>query len=112
MRFHYYMIAGNVVIDNGNDSVTALPANGMIQVDTRNLGLHQIAKMQESLQVSVATKMGEVPKIVDVVIISCSYLGHMSKEEFEKRPKNTDVKIRAPLAADAIDFTGELQDRG
>jgi len=109
-KFHFYLVAGNVIIDpdGSGENVQAIPVNGMLRTDTRDLGVHQIAKAQQALQISLSQKMGEVVNAVDVIIVSIIHLGYMTEEVFQERPAGVKIERKS---GEIIDFTAELQNR-
>lgn len=115
-KLHFYMIAGNVMMQNG-DMVQSIPVNGMITADTKNLGQHQLAKAQQILQMNLAKKLEdavEAPNFVDVIIISIMHLGYMTMDEFTNRPQGVSVQEKvspapAPKTGEVIDFDAEFR---
>lgn len=91
-REHYFLVAGNVVIQDEHENVQAIPQNGTVTTDSRNFGVHCLNKGQRALQFSLARSLGELPKVLDVVITNVSYLGHMTASEFAKVPEGQQVQ--------------------
>lgn len=108
---HYYLVAGNVVIeDDGN--VQAIPQNAMIVTDEPHIGVHQLGKAQQALQLSLFKKLNATTNVVDVLITGIMYLGHMTADEFNFKPEGMEVQERAKPSAEIIDLTQEIKDRG
>lgn len=111
-RLHYYLVAGNVVVlaDDG-ESPVSLPANAMLTSDRKLIGQHELGKAQQALQIQVSKKMGEVPKVLDVLLIAFTYLGYMTQAEFTQRPTGLELVEQAAPTAEVIDITEELNAR-
>lgn len=101
-RHHYWMVSGNVIVLNEDDVSLGIMQNAMVTTDTFNFGVYQIGKAQQALQQVLIQKMGEIPKIVDVIIIAITPLGHMTEAEFHWRPDDVQLQEMANQAADSI----------
>lgn len=109
VRQHYYLVAGHVVVEK-DEHVQALPQNAMLITDEQKLGVHQIGKAQQALQVSLFKKLGDTINVVDVLIIGITHLGHMTSEEFNARPDGVEVQERERPSAEVIDLFAPSKD--
>jgi hypothetical protein len=116
VRKHYWLVSGNVIVkidDEGNSQ--ALPANGMIITDEFHIGLYQLGKAQQALQMSLFQKLGTTMEVADVILVNISPLGCMTVDEWNWRPEGFAVQERAALgsmSAEVVDFSSELEGRG
>jgi hypothetical protein len=90
---HYYMVAGHVIIKDGED-VRGVMANAVLTTDghDHHINVHALGKAQQALQISVSKKLGETPEVVDVILMSLIDLGSMTPEEFNAPPPGLEVK--------------------
>lgn len=110
---HYYMVAGQVIIQDGEDSIISVPANGVLTTDNYNhkINAHALGKAQQALQVFAANKLGEMPQVIDVLITGIMDLGNMTPAEFDAKPEGMIVQDR-PVQADPADpFAAQIADR-
>lgn len=76
------------MIQTDEDSVQAIPVNATLTSDSTKIGLYQIGKAQQGLQLTLFNKLGgEVPQVVDVIITNIIYLGLMTPTRFQFIPK-------------------------
>ena len=112
-KFYYYLVSGNVVVEN-DGNVQAIMQNALMTADHPEIGIHQLGKAQQALQVTLFQKMGETINVVDVKILSLTLLGYMSEKQFNHRPEGVKVQERETPTfggANVIDFTKEMKDR-
>jgi hypothetical protein len=105
-----YLVAGNVIIEV-EGQVQAIPQNAMIVTDDQNIGVYQLGKAQQALQLTLFKKLGEQANVVDVIITNVVLLGHMTDAEFNFRPADLAVQERAKPTAEIIDLSQEMKDR-
>lgn len=112
-KHYYWLVAGNVVIASGenDEDVQGIPQNAMITTDEPTIGVFQLGKAQQAMQVTLFQKLGATVKVVDVVIFNLVNLGYMTEEEFNHRPTHVGVRERVPNS-NVIDLSSELDRRG
>lgn len=108
---YHYLVAGNVIISI-DDSVQSIPQNAMILTDVPNIGLFQLGKAQQALQLTLFKKMGETVQVVDVIINNVVLLGHMTPSEFNATPEGVAIQERPRPSAEIVDFPSEILGRG
>lgn len=111
-RYHHYLVAGNVVFADDQGNIQAIPQNAMLVTESQNLGVQQIGKAQQALQMTFTQKLGQPVKIVEVLIFGLAYLGHMTEAEFHNHPEDVVLQERDKPSADIIDLSKEIKDRG
>lgn len=94
IRQHYHLVSGSVVIVISEDNVQALPVNALLITDDGQLNFHGMNKAQMALQATLANKLGDVPKVVDVILHSISHLGVFTPEEWSHVPGDLDIQER------------------
>lgn len=112
VKSYHYLVVGNVIIEvEGN--IQAVPQNAMILTDQPEIGVHQLGKAQQALQLTLQKKLGEMPNVVDVIITNLVMLGFMTSEQFNHRPEGLQVQERAKEepASNVVDFSEALNDR-
>ena len=87
---HHFLIAGNVVFVNKEAGQPgSVPLNGVLISDTSNLPARSLGKAQQVLQLNFFKNSGVDAKevqVVDVVLLSLTYLGCFSEAEFNQPP--------------------------
>lgn len=87
-KHFYHIVSGQVVFLATQEDDTKEIRNAMLNVlaplENSQISLAQLGAMQQQLQRALFQKLGsnEGIEILDVVIISISPLGHMTKKEF------------------------------
>lgn len=85
-KFHYFLVAGEVTYlvsdDKGNDHVNRVMMNTLAPLEQEEITLKAIGAMQQGLQRQLFSRTGSPEKVLDVVIMNISYLGHMTKNTF------------------------------
>lgn len=103
-RFHFHMIAAEIVFRNKNDEVVnALRINGVLADSNREIPVRLLGKAQQIVQLQFHQRMqDENIEVLDVVLMNFMYLGHMTTEEFNQTPANSQLqeKPTAPPVAD------------
>ena len=101
-RQHFYLISGIVLIqDPETEVITGVAQNGMLTTDDQIIGVHELGKAQQSLQIALFNKMGEAPNVIDVILSGFSYLGRMTQARFEQRPEGMGIKeVEKPVVED------------
>lgn len=86
---HYHLVAGLVMFGNPEtQEIGSLTLNTVLRSDSQNVPVRQIGRAQQALQMVFRQKTGdETTQVVDVPILSISYLGYMSEEEFQAPPE-------------------------
>lgn len=108
---HYYMVSGQVVMKDGED-IHAVMANAVLTTDghDHHINVHALGKAQQALQITVSKKLGEMPEVVDVILMSFIDLGNMTPEEFNAPPPGMEVQEK--VIVDPNDpYASEIADR-
>lgn len=84
MKKHYHLVHGSIVfIEPENPNPVKLDLNAILPTNTQNITTAALGKSQQNLQLTFHKKMeDEKLEVVDVILNSFSYLGHMTSEEF------------------------------
>ena len=96
---YHHLIAGQILLTEGNNpNLNSVPLNGVITTKEPLIGVHDIGRAQQMLQMLFFKKLPEsvVPTInvVDVVILSLTNLGYMTDERFLQKPDGVAVQER------------------
>lgn len=93
-KSHYFLIAGTLVLQENNlkdepeKPISQITLNTVITNDRKEFSVAQIAEAQQGLQHNFYQKFEEKnTKVIDVTILSVSYLGEMTAKEFHKAPE-------------------------
>lgn len=97
MKQHYFLIAGKVMFKS-EEGIGTLNINGVIEGKERNLGIKQIALMQQMLQANAFRQLGGPVEVVGVTILSFNHLGHMSEREWNNMDVGSIVQSAAELS--------------
>ena len=96
---YHHLVAGQILLTEGNNpSLNSVPLNCVITTKEPIIGVHDIGRAQQTLQMLFFKKLPEsvVPTInvVDVVILSLTNLGYMTDERFLQKPEGVAVQER------------------
>ena len=96
---YHHLVAGQILLTEGNNpSLNSVPLNCVITTKEPIIGVHDIGRAQQMLQMLFFKKLPEsvVPTInvVDVVILSLTNLGYMTDERFLQKPEGVAVQER------------------
>jgi hypothetical protein len=106
LKHHHHLITGEIVFTGNNDEVNAIRVNGVlidpeISIPTRLLG-----KAQQILQLNFHQKMQDDKiKVLDVILLNFTYLGHMTQEEFHKDPEGMKRQEKKESAENKPDLS-------
>ena len=98
VKLHRFLFAGELVFtDHVGEQVSAIRLNTLVESETKDLPASAIGRAQQALQMLFFKRMGkEFPdvqfKVLDVVIISASYIGQLTVEEFHAAPEGTKLQ--------------------
>jgi hypothetical protein len=111
-KHHYYLICGTILVAQDEDT-SAVSLNAILPSDIKNIGVHQLGQAQRMLQMNFHQRMQdpetgeqETFKVVDVVIANMCYLGHMSQEQFEKRPEGFEIQEKGDQPVSPVSQPG------
>lgn len=112
---HHYLIAGQVMLTHGDDeALNAVFLNAVITTEEFVIGAHDIGRAQQSLQMLFFKKVPpedqSLIKIVDVVVMSITYLGYMTDERFLKKPNDVELKERAKVVLRIVASNDSIPD--
>ena len=108
---HYFLISGSIMFTVGdikdleNIQPSNIFVNAIVRHDDENFPARKLAKAQQNLHKSFVMKLPEpeLANIHDIIILSVSYLGEMTEEEFQATPEEpklpTDEKAPSTNAA-------------
>lgn len=94
-KYHHHLICAEIVFthDDEGDIPNAIRTNGVLITQDRNIPVASLGKAQQIVQLNFHQRMkDEKIKVVDVVLMSFSYLGEFTKEEFHKVPEGTKLQ--------------------
>lgn len=97
---HYNLICGTLLLASmDNENISSVTLNAIVPSDIKHINVDTLGRAQQALQANFMQRMKDspdMPQIVDVVIASISYLGHMTQEQFNKAPEGLELVERAP----------------
>lgn len=84
-KFYYFMVAAQVtfITSEGDSNLTRV--NALVESPTENFTVKELARAQQGAQINLFEKLGGPVQVLDVIFLSISKLGHMSKEEFYQK---------------------------
>lgn len=98
---HYHLCATKVAfLEPENQAIGSLEINVLMRTKDRNFASAELAKAQQIAQMQFFEKMqNETLEVKDVFFSSISYLGHMTEDRFQERPKDVaGIRVReAPV---------------
>lgn len=88
---HYYIVAAAIMFKADNEgAVGSYMTNALVKTDEVCITERVIAQAQTSAQMAFHHKMKDmVLEVIDVTLISWTYCGYFTKEEFLKAPEGT-----------------------
>lgn len=93
--FHYWLVAGNVIIAQG-DSAQPVLVSTTFATEHSELGVYQLGRSQMALQQELFRKLGDNDvselRVIDVVVTAVSYLGEMPHSVFTHIPDGVGVQ--------------------
>jgi hypothetical protein len=91
---HYFLVTGELVFRRTEDEVpNAIRMNAVVTSKDGRLGVAQIGKAQQALQLQFHKRMEDPTiQILDVVIMSLVPLGVFIPEEFHAAPAGTELR--------------------
>jgi hypothetical protein len=98
---HFYLVAGMVIFNiegDGEGQTRSHMLNTMIKSPENQGTLERLGRAQQAIQMRLAGILGEdaaKSTVVDVVIMSISYMGYMSDKEFDPRQEVTNPAPQA-----------------
>lgn len=94
---HHYLVAAEVVFlsEEEGEHPNAIRLNAVLAQEDKALPVKSIGRAQQAVQLNFFKRMNDAKiQVLDVVIISFSYLGHMSEKEFQKVPEGHQLAER------------------
>lgn len=90
----YFMVAGEVVMQLGEDTLpSAIRLNTIITSSDGKFALQQIIQAQQALQFQFRKRVDDTSvKVVDVILLGLMTLGQFTTEEFNARPTGLDIR--------------------
>ncbi len=97
---HYFMISGSIMFTVGKpeEVENLMPhnvfVNAIVRHENTNFPVAKLAKAQQNLHKSFVMKLPqpEITNVHDIVIMSVSYLGEMTEEEFQAPPEEPTLE--------------------
>lgn len=89
VRRHHFMFTGEIIfreVGPANPPIQAYRVNTLIMGSSANLNHMMLNRASQALQVAFMKKDPEKIEIVEVVILNVVNLGHMTQEEFLRKP--------------------------
>lgn len=108
---HYFLISGSIMFTVGdiekseNVQFNNVFVNAIVRHDDKNFPARKLAKAQQNLHKSFVIKLPEpeLANIQDIVILSVSYLGEMTEEEFQVAPEELKLPTeKQPTSTNAV----------
>lgn len=95
---HYFLVVGEIVFSPPkSEEIHAIRMNAIITGGNASIPVRALGKAQQALQVQFYERMQEPTiQVRDVVILGMTYMGYMTKEEFETPPEGTQQVERTP----------------
>jgi hypothetical protein len=102
-RLHYHLISALILFvpkENADQSGYApVPVNAVLTTKSENVTRSDIGKAQQAAQMTLFGQLGSEAvtiQVLNVVITSMTYLGHMTKEEYEAKPEEAPAPAATP----------------
>lgn len=93
---HRYIVCGEILFSfeqDGETQISTVKANAVITTKFRNVTVKDLGQAQQILQLNVHRRMdGQVINVVDVVILSMSYLGFQTEKDFQAIPEGMELR--------------------
>ena len=90
---HFHLICAELLF-SVEEGMNTVKMNTIISTEVQNLQLHHLGKAQQQVQALLHQKMGDTKyKVEHLVILSVSYLGRMTEEQFHKRPQPPKLSV-------------------
>ncbi len=108
---HYFLISGSIMFTVGdiekleNIQPNNVFVNAIVRHDDKNFPARKLAKAQQNLHKSFVMKLPEpeLANIHDIIILSVSYLGEMTEEEFQAAPEELKLPTgEQPASTNAV----------
>lgn len=108
---HYFLISGSIMFTVGdiknleNIQPSNIFVNAIVRHDDTDFPARKLAKAQQNLHKSFIMKLPEpeLTNIHDIVILSVSYLGEMTEEEFQVAPEEPKLPSEEqPMSINAV----------
>lgn len=91
MNKHFYLCSANVTFMPEEGAVSHATLSTAIAADEPRVTVRELARAQQGVQISLFGKLGQEVQVLDVVIMSVSYLGEMTEEEFQCNAEGATV---------------------
>lgn len=100
---HFYLVAAMVTFNiEGEEGTRSHMLNTMIKTKDNFVSLENLGRAQQAVQMRLAGILGEdsaKSNVIDVVVMSVSYMGYMSEKDFDPRVEVTPATPTDPAAA-------------
>lgn len=95
-RTWYHLVTAQIVYQvNGQPEISSMYLNGIVTTNTVNLPAASLGKAQQAVQMHFHQRHEGVDlKVLDVVIMNLTNLGHMTPQEFHAAPEGTELRMR------------------
>ena len=95
-RTWYHLVTAQIVYQvNGQPEISSMYLNGIVTTNTVNLPAASLGKAQQAVQMHFHQRHEGVDlKVLDVVIMNLTNLGHMTQQEFHATPEGTELRMR------------------
>lgn len=105
---HHHLIYGEIVFKyKDHEQIHSTRVNGVLITSDQKITIRQLGRAQQTLQLNFHQRMqDESIQVLDVILADFSYLGLMTKKEFEQPPQGTtlQLKAQAPVTAAVPDL--------
>ena len=79
---HYYMFAGNLAFVDSEGNAAVSNASVVVPTTDQRVTARDMARASQGLQMNLFQRINQQVQVIDLNIMSVSYLGHMTEEEF------------------------------
>lgn len=79
---HFYMFAGNITFMDSEGNAAISNASVVVPTTDQRVTAHDMARASQGLQMNLFQRINQQVKVIDLNIMSVSYLGHMTEDEF------------------------------
>lgn len=93
---HFYLFCCEIAFVNSEGSAGVTRTSTVVQAPDQRVTVRELAQAQQGCQMVLFRMLGEEVNVMNVVIMSVSYLGEMSEDEFNAKAEGPTVVSKEP----------------
>ena len=82
MKKHFWLGAVELTFVDSEEATGVTRVNTMVNSDSGNITMTELAKLQQGAQLTLFNKLGEQVTVLGLTVLNIIYLGKMTDEEF------------------------------